>query len=512
MAWCRNVFALGLGLLLAGLPACKEFNRSQERATSADNTTSNPNDLNDDVVSFSTARHASGYSEIHSRAKFFYQVWKKPLIHKYGDLPLTGAVADEKRPYSGWWYPEKFGGTDVGSPSALKKYDDVFHDGVSTAAKWEHEHHTRAATDPDANWAGHCNGFSAASSRHQEPFKDVVRGDVTFKPWDTKALLAELYMSATDVFLGGQRCDDNNTDRPDPTRMGPCEDTNPGSFHLAIANWIGRMRQPLVVDLAANDEVWNYPLYKFTVNNNPDPKVVLTKTQANQILTGNGSANYIFNPLATSFRRVSVTLNYANVVSGGESQNPAPNRVVGTKTLEYLLELNDQDEIVGGEWLGSSKNSHPDFIWVAFEPQQGTGVATYGNPHLDVKEVLKIWAESIGADPNDPPATLKLPEWRNNWGKFPNFEITIDGRDTGAVFLGKSIKLQIKRKNALNGKVALEFGMNDRGIIKKQDLSGNEVSEFEIEPIVGINRLAFIWKRNGVEMEAPTFVRFHALP
>lgn len=478
-------------------------------------------DEDGDPVSASTERNASASTEIHSRGKFFYQVWNQPMITKYGDLhtaiqqqdgSYATSVTPEKMPYSGGYYPEKDGGTNVGVPSALKKYDDLFYKGVATAVKWEIENHTRPGTDPDAGWAGHCNGFSAASSRHKEPNRDVVRGNVTFKPWDVKALLAELYMSDTDVFLAGVRCEDNSSARPDPTKMGACEDSNPGSFHLTMANWIGRMKHPLIADFAANHEVWNYPVYKFTVHKDPDPNKVLSKAEANsKINAGNTSSTYTFNPAAVSFRHVKATIEYANAF-GAELRTPAPNLTAVAKTYEYILELNDQDEIIGGEWIGTSKNAHPDFVWAAFEPYKSTGVKTFGNPHLDINEVMKIWAESIGADPNNPPASIKLPEWRNNWGKFPNFDVTLDGSSTGAVFLGKKIKMSIKRKNKLAGNVTLEFGINDRGIVQKTDLSGDGVHEIEIDPIVGINRLAFVWKRSGVEVEPPSFARFHALP
>ena len=35
-----------------------------------------------------------------------------------------------------------------------------------------------------------------------------------------------------------------------------------------------------------------------------------------------------------------------------------------TDTYQYILELDDGGAIIGGEWIGSSKKKHPDFLWL----------------------------------------------------------------------------------------------------------------------------------------------------
>ena len=124
-------------------------------------------------------------------------------------------MPESKRPYSGYWYPEINGGTDVGvagNSSPLDKYDDAFYGGTNRAAKWERENHTVKQGDAGSDWAGHCNGLSAASQRHKEPGHRVKKvsasgEEVWFEPQDIKALLAEIHMSAKYFFIGGNRCE-----------------------------------------------------------------------------------------------------------------------------------------------------------------------------------------------------------------------------------------------------------------------------------------------------------------
>ncbi len=52
---------------------------------------------------------------------------------KFDDLPVKGGVGDERVPYSGAIYLDKYGGT----VSALRKYDQAFHRGRMLATAHE---------------------------------------------------------------------------------------------------------------------------------------------------------------------------------------------------------------------------------------------------------------------------------------------------------------------------------------------------------------------------------------
>jgi hypothetical protein len=34
-----------------------------------------------------------------------------------------------------------------------------------------------------------------------------------------------------------------------------------------------------------------------------------------------------------------------------------------TKTYQYILEQDENGNVIGGEWVGNSKTDHPDFAW-----------------------------------------------------------------------------------------------------------------------------------------------------
>ena len=42
-------------------------------------------------------------------------------------------------------------------------------------------------------------------------------------------------------------------------------------------------------------------------------------------------------------------------------------------TYYYILEQGPEGNILGGEWVGVSDKDHPDFLWMAFEPQNLMG-------------------------------------------------------------------------------------------------------------------------------------------
>ncbi len=453
-------------------------------------------------------RAASATTEIRQTGKFHYLIWNQNFEMNLSKLPPAGSVESDKIPYAGGYYAEVDGGTHVGSPSPLSKYDQAFHGGTSKAVAWERANHTRSANDPDADWAGHCNGFSAASQRHAEPRLPVTRDGVTFQPHDIKALLAEIYMSAKSVFLGGRRCESRTfqtrpTSRQDVTVMGECEDVNPASFHLAIANWIGVLKHALVFDQSENYQVWNFPLfaYESTITRN------LSASQALGYIGTSGN-NYVFNPNATEFAHVTTTVSYQAALR--QEPRTYPTRSVKRLTYRYVLELDGSGNVIGGEWDASSQGSHPDFVWVALEPVSGNGNKSLANPHVDPKTVISLWAESIGANPNNPPLDIMEPIWQTNWGRFPGFDVELDGGTSGAVYLGKKAKLVLNRKEGLHGDVEVSIAINSK-VVKSVRASGTGPIAYEFEPIAGLNRLAFIWKKGGTEVDR-SFLRFDVMP
>ena len=450
---------------------------------------------------------ATGQSEIRNKGNFYYAIFNRDYELKFDTLPKSASVDDAKIPYVGSWYPQVYGGTGVktGSiPSALEKYDTVFNAGTTKAAQWEQQNHTVTTSDPNSGWKGHCNGFSAAAQRHAEPVKDVTRGSTTFSAKDIKALLAEIHMSAKFYFLGGNRCElANSSSLPTPSNrsdllsMSECEDVNPGTFHVAIANWIGIQKHALIFDISTKQQIWNYPHYRYD-------SVVSTVDagEAMRLVTGTKKTPYIFNPSATDFRSVVTTVYYSEAYGHEALTNEvAVASRFKTSTYSYVIELDSAGKIIGGEWIGDSIQNHPDFVWVALQPDVGDGSPESSNPNLNPTDVIKLWAESIGKDPANPPLDVLQPTIATEWGKFPKFDVAINGLTTGTVFIGTTPRIRLTRRDALSGDVSVSLKLDGKDA-GSGSASGSDPVTLDLTGATpGIHQLELFVKKGGTDAD-----------
>jgi antitoxin component YwqK of YwqJK toxin-antitoxin module len=305
------------------------------------------------IAVFLVAFHASQAADIKddevAYQNYAFQQWfGDTLVWRYDRLPPSGMVEKHRLPYSGSVYLDNRGGT----AAALTKYDRAFHGGRPRAVGFElGDIAMRGAPD----WAGHCNGWTAAAIRHAEPQKSVKRNGVTFTPAEIKALLAELYAYSDSEFLGGI----------DPA-------INPATLHVIITNWVGRGQHPIGMETTIGEEAWNYPVY-----------------------------GYKSNSQRLDARHVEVKINVAFVDFLEEEQDDAPKRY-GHRYFHYMLELNGDGEIIGGHYAEDSERI--DMLWVPLRPTLGGSQGNEeGNPYLDPEIVLDMWRESV------PPAH------RKNW-------------------------------------------------------------------------------------------------
>ncbi len=223
-------------------------------------------------------------------------------------------------------------------------------------------------------WWGICHAWSPAAILLPEPKRPVTRNGVTFRISDLKALGSLVHNRTSSKFVS-LRCDQNNSSggitfdaygRPTGGSSG-CKDTNPGTFHVLLANYLGKMKTSFVEDRTFDSEVWNQPLRSFRVL---ETKTV-TAEEANRLVGASGST-YVFNADAKSLVYVRSEVKYISEsrpeVDGNLSG--VVDRYTGTDRYEYILELDAAGKIFGGEWVGSSKKAHPDFVWLP------TGVAS----------------------------------------------------------------------------------------------------------------------------------------
>ena len=329
--------------------------------------------------------------ELEYQAQAYQQWWGVAWERKLSSLPKEGRVPDYRIPYSGHDYPDRGGGT----VAAMRKYDAAFHQGRPLATEFERRDvangrrersygprrrgrffgrlFARRSMPRIPGWYGHCNGWTAAAIRHAEPQHNVERNGVVFTPADIKGLLAEIYMYNDSEFLGG-------------------EDAviHPALLHLTMANWLGRGQHPVGIEAAVGEVVVNYPVYAYKAD-----------------ITPQGD------------RAVEVVMEITHAVNTNYEMDKSP-RLSRKMRFHYQLTLDAEGRIDGGSYYGDSAGA--DMLWVPLKPVQGGQKGNErGNPHLDVKEVLSIWRESV-------PEELRK-KW---WNIDPTAEDRIETDETAA--------------------------------------------------------------------------------
>jgi hypothetical protein len=272
----------------------------------------------------------------------------------------------------------------VDNLSPAEKYDLLVGDGNFTLTKnqwsqgqWYQEQHGNVES-----WMGLCHGWAAAAYLDARPTQAVqmtaVDGTkINFYPDDIKALSvlkwsngsAVLNGVAANRFIGG-RCNskepkiDEASGRIDDQE---CFDTNPGTFHLALVNQIGRNKRSMVMDATFDYEVWNQPIKSYSYQFfNPKTKARASNFVDASVALNDPSFNDNFkdfrdNPAAKKVVGIIMEVEYVAETSPSlrETDSEA-NDATTTARYMYDLELNAQGGIVGGEWY---QNAHPDFLW-----------------------------------------------------------------------------------------------------------------------------------------------------
>lgn len=232
-------------------------------------------------------------------------------------------------------------------------------------------------------WAGLCHAWAPASLLVPEPRKSAVYNGVRFEINDIKALVVASFSRGVQAKFLSLRCEESNKNKLDDTKA--CRDTNAGSFHVAVANLLGLRRMGFIEDRNTDHEVWNFPVVAYRVTR--DKRV--SPTTANELL-GVGGKSYAFNKKAVELRRIQLELTFVGAA------DPAVNgyltddveQFMYTDVYNYILELDGDGEIIGGEWMGGSRIRHPDFLWLPLKKQGGkvAGVIDYA----DVEKLLQL--------------------------------------------------------------------------------------------------------------------------
>jgi hypothetical protein len=137
-------------------------------------------------------------------------------------------------------------------------------------------------------WWGICHAWAPGSIILPEPKKPVTYNGVTFKVQDLKAL-GTLVFDKTETKFVSLRCNDDETGdgisfdkygRPLGGAGNACIDTNPGTYHVLITNYLGKQGESFVEDRTYDDEVWNQPLRGYRITEQKE----VTALEANKLI------------------------------------------------------------------------------------------------------------------------------------------------------------------------------------------------------------------------------------
>ena len=354
------------------------------------------------------------------------------------------------------------------------------------------------------SWWGICHAWAPAAIMEPEPVHPVTRNGVTFEVNDIKALLT-ISWDATNSKFVSLRCNEDDDDveydgydRPTGSDA-ECIDTNPGTYHVLLSNYLGLRGASFVEDRTWDDEVWNQPLrgYRITQQTeitaqaanallgvsgdtpaeNPEPrtteaegtvaqnawhhvdavdvsageKLVVTmsgtadadlyvrwNSQADadnwvcrpwlngstescsltagsaataahvsvqgyaassnfdlkiEVLpadTGDTPTAYVFSDAAVTLFHVKSEVDYITEAAASLDGNLSGRIDDFTRTdhYEYILEVDADGKINGGEWVGASRQNHPDFLWLPTGRDESKPIAGGAITYAVVQELL----------------------------------------------------------------------------------------------------------------------------
>lgn len=320
------------------------------------------------IAAASTPVHASLFGGVNSPLNF-----SNSYVYEFSELPLEGAVPEERMPWSESYWPNNDGGISVRwnsdprppfrryrlysldelktmTQEQLEKLSpaekfDIFMGNYSYPTVWRERGRVSQA---QSDWHGICHGWAAAALNHPEPDAVVVENpdgiQVPFGSSDVKALLSYYYSIVASGAAGqiGSRCSSNYH----VTRR--CKDVNAGAFHIALANQLGIRQVGFAVEIDPGREIWNQPVYAYKT-------MAIGESYPTRRQRRNGVAREVV---------VETTITYADDEADYPRMYPTngtEDHHSDTKTYRYVLELNGRGQVIGGSWL---QRNHPDFIWL----------------------------------------------------------------------------------------------------------------------------------------------------
>ncbi len=297
-------------------------NNNNESENSESSTTTSPNPSFLSLTTRTSTKTTQKFPR-HDDPKYFFS---KDYHKNISNLPKRGIV--RKTPWSGSYYPTKYGGISVRysndryntrgivnsygqytqfysyfqsiykyhqpmtdrfmrrlnsrSPyryykfiqaaySASEKYDKLVGDNRFTLTNWtknEGRQYLKGKNMP--SWYGICHGWAPAAYMYKRPYKPVTllasdgRTRVQFLPDDIKGLASQ-YMATATYKTRWIGAKCNYYKSNHGWFSDPsCRSINPGAFLIALGNRIGLEGKSIVFDPEADPEIWNQPIKAYS--------------------------------------------------------------------------------------------------------------------------------------------------------------------------------------------------------------------------------------------------------
>lgn len=249
---------------------------------------------------------------------------------------------------------------------------------------------SRLAANEEAEvWQGISNGWAVASFRHQEPQpKTLVNPhgiSIAFGSEDIKGLLAYYY-----TFHNAPEAD-ARVGKP-CQKIGCIEDVSPATFHLALANSIGKKKTAFLMDLDRSRDVWNHPVVAYESE-----------------YRGNADLHEKVTPGTHSIVKMKTTVIY---VDEALNQTWAP--VLGTgsqletrQLYQYWLHLDIDGNVIGGEW---KSNERPDYLWTIASAPAFSGSMEALSQLIDDPAPVTVEEEVVTEEPVVTEPEIVVPE------------------------------------------------------------------------------------------------------
>jgi len=279
-----------------------------------------------------------------------------------------------------------------------------------------------------ALWEGICHGWALAATGYPRAENTVTitlpNGKrMPFYPDDIKALVSLLFANSTvqdNVVVEGLRCLDKNVETDEfgrnvdrmPKKDGEevlprCADVHPAVWHASVVNLTGLQGRAFVVEVDYHATVNNHPLsgYKYKWFNPKNGKKGNVQEATIDLAGFKDAYASARSPLAVKLVGVEMEMIYTDWTNPKENEtNSNEDDKFKSKKFMYDLELDANDNIVGGQWradkviaarggrsFGNDQQEQPDrilqpdFFWalpknfamyfkpLALEPWNGKG-------------------------------------------------------------------------------------------------------------------------------------------